>query len=67
MRCVVSGGTAIVLFCVAKWMDSDIRTPQYLIQWACVVCGLLLLGVCAGWFFSVLLGAWHWHKSTSAT
>jgi len=67
MRCVASGGTAAVLFCVARWMDADIRTPQYLVQWACVVLIVLLLGVCAGSFFAVLLGIWHWHKSTRTT
>ena len=66
MRCVASGGTAVALFWVARSIDADIRAPLYLVQWACVVLSLLLLGVCAGWFFSVLLGIWHWHKSTRA-
>jgi hypothetical protein len=67
MRCVASGGIAVVLFCVAKWMDTYTRTPQYLFQWAFVVLSFLLPGVCSGWFFSLLLGMWHWNKSTRAT
>ena len=67
VRCIASGGTAVALFGVAKWINADIRTPQYLAQWACIVLSLLLVGVCAGWLFSVLISIWHWHKSTSAT
>jgi hypothetical protein len=67
MRCVASGLAAAVLFCVAKWIHAGIRTPQYLVQWGCVVLSFLSLGVCAGWFLSVLLGIWQWHKSTRTT
>jgi peptidoglycan/LPS O-acetylase OafA/YrhL len=65
MRCVASGGAAVALICVAKWINAD-TAPLYLLQCACFVLGLLLLGVCEGYFFSVLLGIWRWHKSTRA-
>jgi hypothetical protein len=67
MQCVASGGAALVLFGVAKWLDADIRTPQYFLQLACVLLSFLLFGVCVGYFFSVLLGIWHWHDSARKT
>jgi hypothetical protein len=67
MRCVASGGAALVLFGVAKWLDADIRTPQYFLQLACALLSFLLFGSCVGYFFSVLLRMWHWHNSTHPT
>jgi hypothetical protein len=64
IRCIASGGTAILLFAFAKWIDADIRTPLYFVQLACVLVCFLLLGVCVGYGFSVLLGAWRWHNAT---
>ena len=64
IRCVAFGVLAVVLFFVAKWLDADIRSPLYFLQFACVVLSLLLLGICVGCFFSVLLNIWNWHKST---
>ena len=64
VRCIAFGGAALVLFGFAKWLDADIRTPQYFLQLACVLLSLLLFGGCVGCFFSVLLRASHWHKST---
>ncbi len=66
MRCFASGGAAVVLFTFAKWIDADIRTPQYLLQLACAPLSFLLFGVCIGSFFSVLLRMRYWHKSTRA-
>ena len=63
-RCIASGGTALLLFGFAKWIDADIRTPQYLVQLACVLVCFLLLGVCVGYGFSALLGMWRWHNAT---
>jgi hypothetical protein len=64
IRCIASGGTALLLFGFAKWIDADIRTPQYFLQLACVLLCFLLFGVCQGYFFSVLIGAWRWHNTT---
>jgi len=55
-------GAALVLFGVAKWLDADIRTPQYFLQLACALLSFLLFGSCVGYFFSVLLRMWHWHN-----
>jgi hypothetical protein len=67
MHCVVSGGTALVLFGLAKWLDADIRTPRYFLYLGCVLLSFLSFGVCIGYFFSVLLRIWHWNNSTRAT
>jgi len=67
MRCVASGGAALVLFGVARWLDADIATPQYFLQLACALLSFLLFGACVGHFFSVLLRIWHWHNSTRAS
>ena len=57
MRCIASGATALVLFGFAKWLDADVRTPQYFLQLACVLLCFPLFGACVGYGFSVLLGA----------
>lgn len=64
MRCVASGGTALLLFGLAKWIDADIRKPQYFVQLACVLVSFILWGVCQGQFFSVLVGVWRRYGST---
>jgi hypothetical protein len=64
IRCIASGGTALLLFGFAKWIDADIRTPQYFVQLASVLLCFLLLGVCVGYGFGILLGAWRWHGAT---
>ena len=63
MRCIASGGAALGLYVFAKWIDADIRAPQYF-QLACVLLCLLLFRMCQGYFFSVLIGMWRWHDST---
>jgi hypothetical protein len=67
VRCAASGGGALVLFGVAKWLEADIRTPLYFLQLACALISFLLLGVCVGYSFSALLRMWHWHNSNRAT
>src|SRR5580765_1935554 len=42
---VASGVIASLLLGVAKWINADVRTPQYFLQLACVLSGGLLLGV----------------------
>jgi hypothetical protein len=64
MLCVASGVSASLLLVLAKWIDADVRTPQYFLQLACVLLGGLLLGVCMGCFFPVILHVWRWHKTT---
>jgi hypothetical protein len=63
-QCVVSGGAALLLFALARWIDADVRTPQYFLQLTCVLLSLLSFGVCMGCFFSVLLDLWRWHNTT---
>lgn len=62
--CVASGVAATLLFAFAKWVNADVRTSQYFLQFASVVLSGLLFGVFMGCGFSVLLRAWRWHKST---
>jgi hypothetical protein len=64
MVCVASGVTASLLSALAKWINADVRTPQYFLQFACVLLGGLLLGVGMGSIFPVLLHVWRWHKTT---
>jgi hypothetical protein len=64
MRCVAFGGTALLLFGFAKWIDADVRTPQYFLQLTCMVLSFLSLGASTGCIFSVLLGSWRWHNAT---
>jgi hypothetical protein len=44
MLCVASGVTASLLLVLAKRINADVRTPQYFLQFACVLLGGLLLG-----------------------
>jgi hypothetical protein len=62
--CVASGITALLLLAFARWINADVRTPQYFVQFTCVLLFGLSLGVCMGSFFSVLLGVWRWHNAT---
>jgi len=62
--CVVSGVSATLLFAFAKWMNADVRTSQYFLQFASFLLSGLLFGVCMGCAFSALLGVWRWHKTT---
>jgi len=48
--CVASGVTGFLLFVLAKWINADVRTPQYFLQLACVLLGGLLLGLVRGRF-----------------
>jgi hypothetical protein len=64
MLCVASGVTAALLFGFAKWLNADVRTPQYFLQLACVLISGLSFGVFMGCGFSVILGSWRWHKRT---
>ena len=62
--CIASGVTAVLLFAFGKWLNADVRTPQYCLQLACVLLSGLLFGVSMGCVFPVLLGIWRWHKVT---
>jgi hypothetical protein len=62
MVCVACGVTASLLIILAKWIN--VRTPQYFVQLACVLLGLLLFFVGVGSFFPLLLHVWRWHKTT---
>ena len=62
--CVMSGGTSVLLIAFAKWLNADVRTPQYFLQLTCVLLFGLLFGVFMGSGFSVLLRLLRWHKST---
>jgi hypothetical protein len=64
MVCATSGVSASLLVVLAKWINADIRTPQYFLQLACFLLGFLLLGVGMGSFFPALLHLWRWHKKT---
>jgi hypothetical protein len=64
MVCVASGVIASLLFGFAKWMNADVRTAQYFLQFAYVLLSGLLFGVFMGCGFSVLLRLWRWHKTT---
>ena len=65
--CVASAVSAVLLWVLAKWINADIRTPQYFLQLACVLLGGLLFGVAMGFFFPVLLHVLRWHKATQLT
>lgn len=62
--CMVSGVTAFLLLGLAKWMNVDVRTPEYFLQLTCVLFSGLLFGVCVGSFFPVLVHVWRSHKAT---
>ena len=62
--CVASGVSACLLWVLAKYVNADVRTPQYFLQLTCVLLGGLLFGIAMGSFFPVLLHIWHWHKAT---
>jgi len=62
--CVASGVSAPLLWVLAKWINADVRTPQYFLQLTCVLLGGLLFGVAMGSLFPVLLQMVRWHKKT---
>src|SRR5581483_2866863 len=63
--CIVSGGTAFLLFGFTQWMNAHPEWyAPYFVQLSCVLLSGLLFGVFAGCGFSVLLRAWQWHKRT---
>lgn len=64
MVCVGCGISSFVLLMLAKWINADIRTPQYFAQLFCFLFGFLLFFVSMGSFFPVLLHVWRWHKKT---
>jgi len=43
--CVGAGATAVLLFALGKWLNADVRSPQYFLQLACVLLSGLLFGV----------------------
>jgi hypothetical protein len=61
---VASGGAAVLLLLCAKWINADVREPQYFLQLACVLLCGLLFGVCMGCGAVVLLRALFWHNTT---
>jgi hypothetical protein len=65
--CVLSGVIAFLLFVFAKWLNADVRTPQYFLQLGAILLSSLLLGVFMGCGFSTLLRGLRWHKATRLT
>ena len=63
-RCIALGLVALLLFGFAKWLNADVRTPQYFVQLASFMLSILSFSACTGYFFSVLLDLWEWHKTT---
>jgi cell division protein FtsW (lipid II flippase) len=63
-RCVAFAIIGLLLFAFARWMELDVRSPKYLFYLACMLLSFLSLGVSQGYFFSVLLDLWRWHKTT---
>src|SRR5262252_5055404 len=57
--CVASGVTASLLIVLGKWINADVRTPQFFLQVICITVGGLLFGVGMGSFFPVLLHLWR--------
>jgi hypothetical protein len=64
VRCAAFAALSLLLFAVAKWMNADVRTPQYFLQLTCVLLCFLSFGLAQGYFFSVLLDLWRWHNGT---
>ena len=62
--CAASGALALLLFAFAKWLDADVRTPQFFLQLAAVLAFGLLWGVFMGAGAAVLLDVWRFHKRT---
>jgi hypothetical protein len=65
--CATSGAAALLLFRLAKWINADVRTPEYFLQLACVLLFGLSFGVFMGCGFAIMLHIWHWHKTTRLT
>ena len=64
MVCVGSGVTACLLFVFAKWLNADVRTPQYFLQLASVLLSGPLFGVFMGCGGVLVLRMWLWHRAT---
>ncbi len=64
MLCAVFGVMGILLFVFAKWLNADVRTPQYFLQLAAMLLSGLSFGVFMGCGFAALLGVLSWHKAT---
>jgi len=64
MRCAGFAAAFVLLFALARWIDADVRTPQYFLQLACVLLSFLSFGFAQGYFFCVLLALWRWHNAT---
>ena len=64
IACIASWLTALLLFACAKWINADVRTGEYFLQFACALLSFLLLGVSAGCMFPVVLRVWRWHKAS---
>jgi hypothetical protein len=67
MVCVASGVAAVLMLVCAKWINADVRQPQYFLQLACMLLSGLLFGVYMGCGGVLLLRMWHWHKATRLT
>jgi len=67
MYCVLSGLAGVSLFAIAKWIDADVRTPQYFLQLACFLLSGPLFGVFMGCGFCQFLLLWGWHTTTRLT
>ena len=50
-RCVAFITSFILLFVLAKWIDADVRTPQYFLQLTCVLLSFLSFGLAQGYLF----------------
>jgi hypothetical protein len=64
MLCVVFGVMGVLLFVFAKWLNADVRTPQYFLQLAAMLLSGLSFGVFMGGGFAALLGVLSWHNAT---
>jgi hypothetical protein len=62
---VASGVISFVLFAVAKWMNSDVRSTEYFFQSACTLGSFLLFGAFIGTGSCELLRIWRWHRQTA--
>jgi hypothetical protein len=64
VQCVISCAVALSLLAYLHGRSVDVRSAQYLLQWALSLLSFLLLGVFMGCGFAVLLGLWRWHSTS---
>jgi len=64
LRCVAFVAVFILLFVFAKWMNADVRTPQYFLQLTFVLLSFLAFGLAQGYFLCALLDLLRWHNAT---